>query len=67
MPLRLDSRDAGFGTSFAALVNDRRESDAGVATDVAVLAPPEREELEVLRDLHRRTREANSRPVKLPV
>ena len=38
-----------------------------VAASVAILAPPQTEELEVLRDLHRRTREANSRPVKLPV
>jgi glutaconate CoA-transferase subunit B len=38
-----------------------------VAEHVEVLAPPAREEIEVLRDLHRRTREANSRPVKLPV
>ncbi len=38
-----------------------------VAAHVEVLAPPSPEELEVLRALHRRTREANSRPVKLPV
>ena len=38
-----------------------------VAADVAVLPPPTQDELAVLRDLHRRTREANSRPVKLPV
>jgi hypothetical protein len=38
-----------------------------VAANVEVLAPPAPQEIEVLRDLHRRTREANSRPVKLPV
>ncbi|MEI8297110.1 MAG: CoA-transferase [Pseudomonadota bacterium] len=38
-----------------------------VAATVDVLQPPTQDELAVLRDLHRRTREANSRPVKLPV
>lgn len=37
-----------------------------VADHVEVLAPPTREELEVLRALHARTREAHSRPVHLP-
>lgn len=37
-----------------------------VAELVEVLAPPTREELEVLRALHARTREAHSRPVHLP-
>ncbi len=35
MPLRLDSRDAGFVTSLAALVADRRDSGADVSADVA--------------------------------
>jgi histidinol dehydrogenase len=35
MPLRLDSRDAGFATRFAALVADRRDSGADVSADVA--------------------------------
>ena len=38
-----------------------------VAANIEVLPPPTDLELDVLRDLHRRTREANSRPVKLPV
>ena len=38
-----------------------------VAANVAVLPSPTSDELAVLRDLHRRTRQANSRPVKLPV
>ena len=35
--LRLDSRDPGFASAFAALVRDRRESDPGVARDVAAI------------------------------
>lgn len=38
-----------------------------IADALDVVAPPTREELEILRDLHRRTRDAHSRPVKLPV
>lgn len=38
-----------------------------VAQSVDVVAPPTPEELEILRDLHRRTREAHGRPVRLPV
>ena len=38
-----------------------------VAATVAVVPPPTIEELAVLRDLHRRTREAHNRPVQLPV
>ena len=34
---RLRSNDATFGAAFAAVVNDRRESDAGVASDVAAI------------------------------
>ena len=34
---RLRSSDATFGAAFAAVVNDRRESDAGVANDVAAI------------------------------
>ncbi len=34
---RLDSRDPGFATAFAALVDDRRHSDADVARDVAAI------------------------------
>jgi len=34
---RLRSSDAGFGLAFAAVVNERRESDAGVASDVAAI------------------------------
>ncbi|GGE09069.1 histidinol dehydrogenase [Polymorphobacter glacialis] len=35
MPLRLDSREAGFEAAFRALVDDRRDSDADVSADVA--------------------------------
>ncbi|TFU00291.1 histidinol dehydrogenase [Polymorphobacter arshaanensis] len=34
---RLDARDAGFAAAFTALVEARRESDAGVANDVAAI------------------------------
>lgn len=37
MPLRLDASDAGFATDFKALVDARRESDAGVADTVAAI------------------------------
>jgi glutaconate CoA-transferase subunit B len=37
-----------------------------VAADVAAIAPPTPHELETLRALHARTREAHSRPVRLP-
>ncbi len=37
MPQRLDARDAGFATAFAALVADRRESDSDVSADVAAI------------------------------
>jgi glutaconate CoA-transferase subunit B len=37
-----------------------------VATEVATIAPPTVIELETLRALHARTREAHSRPVRLP-
>ena len=36
-PLRLRSRDPGFPAAFAALVNGRREADAGVGRDVAAI------------------------------
>ncbi len=39
----------------------------GTATTVTVVPPPTTEELTVLRELHRRTREAHNRPVQLPV
>src|SRR5690606_8120384 len=35
--LRLSTRDKGFETAFARLVNDRRESDDDVARDVALI------------------------------
>ncbi|MEI6642938.1 MAG: histidinol dehydrogenase [Novosphingobium sp.] len=35
--LRLDTREAGFAAAFAAVVGDRRESDADVARDVAAI------------------------------
>ena len=35
--IRLDSRDAGFATKFAALVNARREADSDVSRDVAAI------------------------------
>jgi histidinol dehydrogenase len=35
--IRLNSSDAGFADAFDALVNDRRESDAGVSADVAAI------------------------------
>ncbi len=34
---RLSTRDAGFAAAFAAVVSDRRESDADVARDVAAI------------------------------
>ena len=34
---RLDAQDPGFAAAFAALVDDRRETDAGVAADVAAI------------------------------
>ena len=34
---RLDAQEPGFVAAFAALVDDRRETDAGVATDVAAI------------------------------
>jgi histidinol dehydrogenase len=37
MPQRLDARAPGFAAAFAALVADRRESDAGVSADVAAI------------------------------
>jgi histidinol dehydrogenase len=37
MPLRLDSRDPGFGGAFTALVDGRREADADVSRDVAAI------------------------------
>ena len=37
MPLRLDSRGPGFAAAFAALVDDRRDSDADVSADVAAI------------------------------
>ncbi|BBF68554.1 histidinol dehydrogenase [Sphingomonas bisphenolicum] len=37
MPLRLDSRDAGFAAAFAALVDDRREADEDVSRDVTAI------------------------------
>ena len=35
--LRLHTRDAGFAAAFAAVVSDRRESDADVARDVSAI------------------------------
>jgi histidinol dehydrogenase len=37
MPLRLDSRDAGFAAAFAALVDARREADEDVSRDVTAI------------------------------
>ena len=37
MPQRLDAQRAGFATAFAALVANRRESDADVSADVAAI------------------------------
>ncbi|MFD1105095.1 histidinol dehydrogenase [Sphingobium olei] len=37
MPLRLDSRDAGFASAFTALVDARREADEDVSRDVAAI------------------------------
>ena len=37
MPQRLDARDPGFATAFAALVADRRESDSDVSADVSAI------------------------------
>jgi histidinol dehydrogenase len=37
MPLRLDSRDAGFTAAFSALVDARREADEDVSRDVAAI------------------------------
>jgi histidinol dehydrogenase len=52
---RLDSRDPGFAAAFAALVADRRESDADVAADVtAILAEVRARGDEALADYTRR-------------
>ncbi|MDF0543178.1 histidinol dehydrogenase [Sphingobium sp. H39-3-25] len=37
MPLRLDSRDAGFADAFTALVDARREADEDVSRDVTAI------------------------------
>ena len=37
MPLRLDAQHPGFAAAFAALVEDRRDSDADVSKDVAAI------------------------------
>ena len=37
-----------------------------VSADLATVAPPTSTELEILRALHARTREAHQRPVRLP-
>jgi histidinol dehydrogenase len=37
MPLRLDSRDAGFPAAFSALVDARREADEDVSRDVTAI------------------------------
>jgi len=37
MPLRLDSRDAGFADAFTALVEGRREADEDVSRDVSAI------------------------------
>ena len=37
MPLRLDSRDPGFGAAFTALVDARREADGDVSRDVSAI------------------------------
>ncbi|SDC34767.1 histidinol dehydrogenase [Sphingomonas sp. YR710] len=37
MPLRLDSRDPGFGAAFTVLVDGRREADADVSRDVSAI------------------------------
>jgi histidinol dehydrogenase len=37
MPLRLDSRDAGFAAAFSALVDARREADEDVSRDVTAI------------------------------
>ncbi|MBZ9646379.1 histidinol dehydrogenase [Sphingobium sp. 3R8] len=37
MPLRLDSRDAGFAAAFTALVDARREADEDVSRDVTAI------------------------------
>jgi histidinol dehydrogenase len=49
--LRLNGNDSGFAAAFDALVNGRRESDAGVASDVAAILAKVKAEGDVaLRD-----------------
>jgi len=56
---------------FAGVTVDEARAATGwplqVAADVATLAQPSQQELETLRALHARTREAHNRAVRLPV
>jgi glutaconate CoA-transferase subunit B len=56
---------------FAGVTSDEALAATGwplqAAADVATLAPPSPQELETLRALHARTREAHNRAVRLPV
>ena len=52
--LRLKTSDAGFAQAFRRLVNDRRESDADVSRDVAL----------ILADVRRRGDEALAELIK---
>jgi histidinol dehydrogenase len=55
MPLRLDTRDPGFASRFAALVDARRESDDDVSADVrAIIARVRAEGDAAVADLTRR-------------
>ena len=50
--IRLATTDADFADRFTALVEDRRESDAGVTQDVAaIIASVRRDGETALRDL----------------
>ncbi len=69
-PHPADRRTAAVGPVRRHLTVDDARAATGwplqVAATVATIAPPTRIELETLRALHARTREAHSRPVRLP-
>ena len=63
---RLDASDPGFAAEFAALVDDRRESDADVSADVAAIIARVKSEgdaaqssLEMLHPLASRSKRSN--------
>jgi glutaconate CoA-transferase subunit B len=64
------SQELQLSALFSGVTVDEARAATGwplaVAANVATLAPPTATELETLRALHARTREAHSRPVRLP-